>query len=294
MISILIPVYNFDPKNLVRSLIAQCLQQKIVFEIICMDDASDQEIKNKNKELGTWEHVSYFELENNVGRSRIRNLLAAKSKYDQLLFMDCDSECENDQYISNYIKNLQEDKVIYGGRSYSSTAPADSKCYLRWFYGVERESVPSNVRQVHPYRSFMTNNFIIPKKVFDKVGFDETLSGYGHEDTLFSFCLREKEIKILHIENPLRHIGLENAEIFLENTRNGLRNMLVLIEMKKINSDNKLYSAYRWIKSFGLKKFIVKRFKRREKKYLDNLLSEKPSLRIFDWYKLGYLLMEEK
>jgi len=294
MISVLIPVYNFDPKNLVRSLIGQCKQQNIAFEIICMDDESSVEIKKGNKELGTWENVLYFELEKNVGRSKIRNLLAAKAKYDYLLFMDCDSECENDQYISNYIKNLQEDKVIYGGRSYSPAEPVDKKSYLRWYYGVERESVPANVRQVHPYRSFMTNNFIIPKKVFEKVGFDETLSGYGHEDTLFSFCLREKEIKILHIENPLRHIGLESAEVFLENTRNGLRNMLILIEKKKINSDNKLYSAYRWIKLSGLKKFIVKRFKRKENKYLENLLSEKPSLRIFDWYKLGYLLAQEK
>lgn len=294
MISILIPVYNFDPRPLVKSLHVQCKQAGIAFEIICLDDASQEEFKKNNREMSGWENVVYNELEKNAGRSKIRNLLAQQAKYEYLLFMDCDSECENERYIINYMSHLQEDKVIYGGRSYSPAEPSDKKLYLRWYYGVERESVAANVRQIHPYRSFMTNNFIIPKKVFEKVKFDETLTGYGHEDTLFSFCLREKEIKILHIENPLRHIGLESAEVFLENTRNGLKNLLILINMKKINSDNRLYSAYRWIKLPGLKKFVVNRFRKKEKKYLENLLSEKPSLKIFDWYKLGYLLAEER
>ena len=47
MLSILIPVYNFDIIAFVTELHRLCEQEKIPFEIILLDDASDEKFKIK-------------------------------------------------------------------------------------------------------------------------------------------------------------------------------------------------------------------------------------------------------
>jgi glycosyltransferase involved in cell wall biosynthesis len=92
MLSILIPVYNFDVTNFVTDLHTLCKQEKITFEIILFDDASNEDFKNKNRLLQKLPFVTYQELTQNIGRSAIRNKLAEAANYDFLMFVDCDSK----------------------------------------------------------------------------------------------------------------------------------------------------------------------------------------------------------
>lgn len=294
MLSILIPVYNFDVRALVRDLHSQALNCGKAFEIVCVDDASQENFRVLNRELSSLEHVRYQELPTNTGRSVIRNLLAEMALYPFLLFMDCDSQTENQAYISNYLNVAEEGKVIYGGRTYDPVKPSDPLLYFRWHYGKEREVMPYHKRQIHPYRSFMTNNFLIPKNIFLQVKMDEGIKGYGHEDTLFAQELAEKGIRIEHIDNPLRHIGLEINHVFLEQSKNGVKNLYTLILRRKVNSDNRLFSAYRIIKRMFLKKIFLKWFRKKKSSMEQDLLGPQPSLRIFDLYKLGLLLETEE
>ncbi|MBK9012976.1 MAG: hypothetical protein IPM82_02230 [Saprospiraceae bacterium] len=64
----------------------------------------------------------------------------------------------------------------------------------------------------------MTNNFLIPRQLFLEIQFDETLRQYGHEDTLFGMELARRQVPIVHIDNPLEHIGLEPVDVFLRKT----------------------------------------------------------------------------
>ena len=77
MLSILLPVYNFDVRKLVKQLHEQGNMLEIPFEIICTDDGSEEEFKNLNSELEKLYSVSYQELKNNLGRSKIRNYLSS-------------------------------------------------------------------------------------------------------------------------------------------------------------------------------------------------------------------------
>ena len=45
MLSILIPIYNYNSYPLVQELHKQCLESDIDFEILCQDDASNSELK---------------------------------------------------------------------------------------------------------------------------------------------------------------------------------------------------------------------------------------------------------
>lgn len=295
MLSILIPVYNFDVRDFVQDLHRQAVHCDIDFEILCYDDCSDSTYKDINRTLESLDKVIYKELPENIGRSKIRNMLANDSQYEYLLVMDCDSKTCTDNFIRNYVENISPRAIVYGGRSYEPTPPADLNKYLRWHYGTERESMPFEERRKDLYRSFMTNNLLIPKTIYQSIKMNEDLIGYGHEDTAFGTVLRGKKIPVIHIDNPLCHIGLEDANEFIAKTNEGLKNLAWLINNGLVDEDVKLYRYYKRIKGWGTKTAFLSIFRKRKKKMLENLHSPKPSLRTFDLYKLGLLveLMDE-
>lgn len=293
MLSILIPVFNFDITFLVAELHRQTVLEKIPFEIICFDDHSSRSFRTINKKITELPYVLYEELPENMGRSKIRNRLASKAQYKYLLFMDCDSGVVSTSYISNYIRILHENKVIFGGRSYEDK-PSNPNVYLRWLYGIKRESKRAEERKKTPYLSFMTNNFIIPKAVFEYVRFNEILKGYGHEDTLFAQELKKNYITIEHIDNPLCHLGLEESEEFLNKTRQGVKNLAFLINQHLLNEDVKLYYYYLLLNKIGVSTIVYHFLKKMDTMLIKNLTSLHPSLRLFDLYKMKCLISEMK
>ena len=209
MRSILIPVYNFNCVTLVKELHEQCKLAGITFEIIILEDASTQFLEPNSYLQQLGDFVKYDCLAQNIGRSSIRNLLAQKAQYPYLLFMDCDSAVVKNDYITSYTKVLNSRKLLYGGRVYKDVPPKQKTLSLHWKFGRKREQSLAKSRATHPYHSFMTNNFVIPKAIFQQIKFDENLTQYGHEDTLFGMELKARNIPILHLDNPLEHIGLE-------------------------------------------------------------------------------------
>jgi len=294
MLSVLIPVYNFDVVPFVQDLVNQCVSNNILFEIICLDDCSDKEFKAKNSVLGNQEHIIYEELPENIGRSKIRNRLAEQAKYENLLFLDCDSKINDTNFIANYIAEIDNKSVVYGGRNYEKNKPKNSAVYFRWWYGVNRETISSAERKKAVYNHFMTNNFCIPKSIFLSIKLDETLKGYGHEDTLFGIELKKNKVPINHIENPLCHIGLEDFETFISKTEEGIVNLNKLINQHKVDESIKLLRAYKKVKKLKIERYIFSYYKRNRSKILKKLQKETPSLKWFDFYKLGYLVSLRK
>jgi hypothetical protein len=289
MLSILIPVYNFDIRPFVTELSKQILACGGEVEIRCYDDGSSPAFKNLNREIEQLDVVVYKELPENIGRSAIRNLMGREAKYSQLLFSDCDSFPEYSDFLSRYIKNLSKDSVIYGGRTYAPEMPHEKEFHLRWKFGMEREVFDLDIRLEKPYRSFQTNNFVIPKELFLKYPLNERLKGYGHEDTHFGQMLMNDQVPIIHIDNPLRHLGLETAEAFLEKTLEGVKNLHRLMMQGKDMSNVKLARAYYKLKRFGLLPAYRLYYSARGPYIRERLMGDDPSLRDFDLFKLGEL-----
>jgi len=300
MISVLIPVYNFDVRQLVSDLHEQLLAAGGAFEIICLDDGSDEAFKAQNRNLFNSSTpqpfnpstLHYEELQQNLGRARIRNLLAKKAQYPYLLFMDCDSKVVASHYIQNYLDHVHPQTLLYGGRSYALQPPEAPELYFHWLYGTRREVRSATLRAKQPYHSFMTNNFLIPKAVFQQIKFDERLTQYGHEDTLFGLELRKRKVNILHLDNPLEHIGLEEVETFLQKTRQGVRN-LAFLSTQYPEMDTKLLRTYHALRRQKLARLVCGLLRPFEKSIIQNLKSRHPNLRLFDLYKL-YLFIEAK
>lgn len=291
MLSILIPTYNYNVFELARELQEQAERELIEFEIVVIDDASTNEaIVSKNQNIALLDNCRYILLNENIGRSKIRNLLAKKAKYNWLLFLDADTIPVNNSLICNYLQYLTtEEKVVYGGVEYQNKKPAN-ELLLRWVYGREREALQSRVRESEGYLSLLTMNFAISKSIFDKVIFNETITRYGYEDVLFSYNLSQKKIKVQHVHNPICHLGLEESAKFIQKTEDALGVLKYLISHDLIPEDYlRIGRAYHRIVRAGLKNTTASVFNMFKKQFIKNLSGKHPSLFIFDVYRLGYL-----
>ena len=263
------------------------------FEVICFDDGSELYFKEKNRLVAQLENVRYDEMPENLGRSAIRNALGMAAKFQYLLFMDCDSKVVHNDYVKTYLNHLSPGSLLYGGRCYAPQIPDNQTLILHWKYGIQREQKSVEERQVHPWHSFMTNNFVLPKAVFLENLFDESLKQYGHEDTLFGLQLAARNVRIIHLENPLEHIGLEPAVSFLRKTEQGINNLYHLWK-RGTPIDTKLLRYFTNLKKWQLAGALSFIFKLAEPFLKKNLHSQHPNLKVFDFYKLGYLCQISK
>ena len=204
MISILIPIYNWDTTTLINSLVKQGNSINVPYEIIAIDDFSNSEHDDFNFSMNHYDFVKVYRNEKNLGRSKTRNLLAEKAQYNWLLFVDADSFVE-DKFLVNYVKEIQkgEADVICGGTIYSAIPPSKIEYKLHWNYGTKREVKSAKQRNELGFNSFASNNFAINSLTFATNQFDESLTEYGHEDTLLGKQLERSGAKIFHINNPV-------------------------------------------------------------------------------------------
>jgi cellulose synthase/poly-beta-1,6-N-acetylglucosamine synthase-like glycosyltransferase len=288
MLSILIPVYNYNVFSLVEKLHNYALELSISFEIICLDDASAF-FTNENQQINQFQNCSFLVLQKNIGRSAIRNLLAQKATYENLLFLDADTIPVHKNFLSTYIVQISNnEKVVYGGILYESKQPSENKL-LRWVYGTKREALNTLERNKNPYISFLTLNFLIKKSIFSKVNFNERIPNLRHEDTLFSYELMQQKVEVIHIENPVYHLGLEDNETFLKKSEEAVIGLKNLVESNLIpNNYVKLSHYFLLLKKYGFQHIIGFGFKTSRSLFLKQLFSKKPSLFLFDLYRLGY------
>ena len=292
MISILIPVYNYDIIDLVQNIHKQINKISEKAEIIVVDDASNIDFP-ENKAIEKFDSVKYIKLTENYGRAKVRNYLASLAQNEYLLFIDCDAKVINIDFIKDYIRCIKEGQVLVcGGLVYGDDKPQDQNLYLRWYYGMKREYKKKEIRKSNPYNSFSSFNFLIKKDIFLSIKFNENISGYGHEDTLLGIDLKKLNIPLMHIDNHLLHDGLEDTESFLKKTRQSVENLKYLIEnyenKQLLKAQIKLVKYIEKVRKYRSAWFMKFVYYLLNKIFCKNLLSKYPSLFIFDLYKICY------
>ncbi len=297
MLSVCIPVYNVNVTDLVNKLLHQSESNSLVTEILIFDDGSLQEYKDINRKLNVNTDVKYVELEKNLGSAAIRNKLAEDAFYENLLFLDSDSDI-HDNFLKIYIPYLNSVfPIVYGGRIHPEILPSLDKS-LRWKVGKIKEDHSAAIRNKVPNKSFMSNNFLIKKKLCSKIKFDETIARSGHEDTMFGIELEQKGITIIHIDNPVVHIGLESNIEFITKTEQRLETLKYL---EQLNKNNKLFyqritilKYYKLVKKLKINWLIKVAFNISKGRINKLLQSKDPSMCLYDFYKLGYYLTISK
>jgi GT2 family glycosyltransferase len=290
MISILIPTYNYTAYPLASALAQQAQSMETPCETIIADDAStSDESKRQNRAIASLPHCTYIELEHNIGRASIRNLLADKAKGEWLLFLDCDGLPLDNHFLTRYIQaaiDSPQADIICGGILHPQELPSQDQS-LRYFYEKKAEKHHTvAIRNERPYASFRTFNFMIRRKSFLQVRFDESFRHYGYEDVLFGIQLQEKGFHILHIDNPLENQDIEPNDVFLKKTEEALRTLAG--QADKLGDSVQLHRFYLRLKKVGLTPLVRMTFRILRTTLRRNLSGHNPKMSYFAFYKLGY------
>lgn len=286
MISILIPTYKQECYSLVEELHRQATALDVLFEILVADDASPEPHRIANRQINSLEHCRFIELKENLGSSRIRNFLGREAKYNLLVFLDADTIPCDASFLQRYMKWPINNTVVCGGIRYQIKTPLSDHT-LRYKYGINVEQKISEKGKTSSYLPFLSSNFSISKALFNQYHFDETFTGYGHEDTLYGILLQNNGITYQYINNPVYHKVGDTNRSFLLKTERGIENLAEHYEL--FVGYVRLLHAHQRIRKLRLESLLALSFRAGKILMKLNLLGEHPSLLLFAYYKLAYL-----
>ena len=288
-ISVLIPNYNNVCVELVTVLQRQAEALDIDYEIIVADDASPEKEKiRENEAINTLPHCRYVVKETNTGSAATRNFLGQESQYHWLLFLDCDITIPDDLFLERYVKDDHKG-VVNGGIAITDDASLSHN--LRYLY--EKAAEPEHTaerRQANRYQEFRSTNFMIEREVFEACPFDERFTRSGYEDVLFGKMLKQRQVAITHIDNPVMMTEFEGNTDYVRKIERSLRTLYTFRE--ELRGYSRILTFDKGIHIGAVKGFIRlwhRLFGRLERR---NLCSNRPILKLFNLYRLGYYLTQ--
>lgn len=288
MLSILIPTYNYNILPLVSELKKQCDECEIQYEIIVLDDnSSEEETFIKNSAINNYQHCKIIRNKVNLGRTKTRNILAEQANYPWLLFLDADVIPVENNFIQNYINSLNLDfDVILGGYEYEDY-PKNSNTILRWKYGKSREFSDAKNRNLNTYGYIFSGNILIKKTLFKSIHLPEK-NHYGM-DVLLAYFLFINKVNVLHINNTIYHLGLDDDKTFFKKSIESVDLRKTLLDKPEIEKINSLIKHYKILKKLRLVSLFAFFFMLSKSFLKQLILSKNPNLFCLDIYRLGYL-----
>lgn len=285
MLSILIPTYNADCTALVDALLSEAETLDAPFEIVVADDGSRPEIEAANRTIGDRPHCRYLPATGNIGPARLRNRLADEARFRYLLFLDADTWPGSASFLADYLRLAQPGSVICGGFRYRRETPPSEKA-LRYCYGVRVEEKGADERSRQPYARFISMNFLADREVFRRVRFDDSMH-FGYEDAYFGASLEQAGVPLIHAANPVFHLSLDTSTEYLAKIRTSVENLSRHID--KLRPSVRLLHWYGWLERAGGIGCVARIFRWVRPRLEANLTGNRPSMRLFAFYKLGYL-----
>ncbi len=287
MISILIPCFDYNAYPLVSILEKQALMLKIDFEIICIDDGSFSSKNDLNQKINLLTNSKFIELKKNIGRINNRLLLSEKSQYEWLIFIDVDTLPNEDNFLKNYIDQLNKGTLIIGGCTYKK--PDNENFSLRYKFGKFREEISSDIRNKNPYKYISSCNFMCKRDVLIDILASINTISYGN-DYVFGSLIKKKEIDIKHIDNPVLIDNIDENQIFIKKTHHALDNLISSYNKKIIKKHSiSILKAYIILDTLLMKNIFVKITDLFKNLLNRNLHCKDPNLFLFDLYRLNYL-----
>ena len=296
MLSFLIPTYNFNCLSLVSDLYAQCEQLMVsdtsfTYEIIIVDDGSPEVSVVEELMIGIRnlksQYVKLIPLIKNVGLAAARNVLLREAKGEWVVFIDSDAAVITNDFVSNYWQHRNAADAIVGGIKHPNVIPSGYELRIAYERSYEKKR-SLEWRKQHPYAIFSAFNLMMRKEVIERYGFDEHCREYGYEDFLLGVALESDGVKVEHIDNPLLHTGIDTSEVFLKKAETGVRTLLNLpVELREKVGLAIYAERLRKLRIAPVIKCVLKTFHPILRK---QLLSARPSILLFQLYKLGAYL----
>lgn len=257
------------------------------YEIIVGDDAStDVATVYENQFVNQLPHCRLWISDRNLGRAALRNRLADMATHPYLIYIDSDAKVEREDYLRRYVEAVRKARVVVGGVRNVFHQPSPDVS-LRFRYEARADKHRSaSCRARTPYLHFSTFNFLIERELMCKVRFNEECLHYGYEDAYLGMELKQRRIKILHIDNELVHLGLDTNVVFLQKSETALRTLYGLDEA--IRHHASVSRVAERLERWQLMPVVHRLFRLFGASMRRCLLGKKPCLLLFSLYKLGY------
>ena len=231
-LSILIPVYREDCTRQVEALWRLCHEasachQGFRFEVIVGDDGSgDSTSVAANRRINMLPGCRFIAFSENRGAAAMRNLLARMASHEWLLFLDCDMQLPDNQYLERFLQ-APDAPLVNGGIRIARQSGAASH-NLRYLYESRHEGEhTAEQRQKRPYQSFRSTNFMVRRDVMLRCPFDENFKKSGYEDVALGRSLAVAGIQLQNIDNPLVMTAFEDNAAYMDKID---RSMHTLVE----------------------------------------------------------------
>jgi len=286
-LSILIPNYNNVCLELVSVLQRQAEPLGIDYEIIVADDASPQkDTVARNEPINALPHCRYIVKSENTGSAATRNYLARESRYRWLLFLDCDIVIPDDRFLARYIEDEHEG-VVNGGICIAD----DERLRHNLRYLYEKTAEPEHTaekRQANRYKEFRSTNFLIDRQVFANCPFDERFTRSGYEDVLFGKTLSQQQVNVWHIANPVMMTEFETNADYVSKIERSLRTLHTF--RQELRGYSRILTVADGIHLTAVKALLRLLHRLCGGLIRRNLCGERPCLRLFNIYRMGYFL----
>ncbi|WP_353120398.1 glycosyltransferase [Myroides odoratus] len=274
MLSIVIPVYNYNILPLVEQLHQEASTLNLPFELLVCDDASTQVFHQQ--QIEALSHTRWFTHTVNQHVAYTRNRLLKEAQYPWILLLDADVIPISPTFIQDYLAHRETGVFFQGGFTYPPAESGQAQS-LRLTYGQTIEQH----KHLHSCCNLFFNQQIL------RLQFDETITTYGYEDTLFFLALAKRQIEVIQLPNPVVHHSTESNQTYLERSKQACWGLANLIQQGKIQADEvQLSRTYHRLQHYRftfmlsvLDALIGQRIQR-------NLLGKKPSILGFKWFKL--------
>ena len=287
-LSILIPAYNTVCVNMVAELQKQAEALGIDYEIIVVDDASPlHDTVRQNRVISDMPRCTFIAKQQNSGSAATRNELTAQSRYRWLLFLDCDMQIPDSRFLERYV-SCQQDGVINGGISIGGN-PTELKHCLRYRY--EKREEPNHTaekRQLRPYQSFRSTNFLAARDVMLRCPFDERFKRSGYEDVLLGKSFKQQKVTLTHIDNPLVMTDYEKNTDYVVKIERSLETLHAF--RRELRGYSRLLTLADGIHIAVVRQAIALAFRLCRPLMRRNLCGSRPNLKLFDIYRIGYFL----
>lgn len=242
--SIIMPTYN--SVNLIIpcliSLNHQVLEEGNSFEVIVVDDGSNDGTGEAIQELAPKYELKYFYIDRTLASSRAaaRNLGLAEAGGEVVLFLDGD-HLVPPHFVQEHLKYHQEreDLVVIGFRNYLTTNEIDLEELRTGFrYDLLPEQTPAdrllavdafsekmnNLETVWYF--FFTCNASVRRQSIQEAGlFHEDFKGWGLEDCELAYRLYQQGLTFVYAKNALIYHMYHPSEFNEDRYRSWLRNL---------------------------------------------------------------------
>lgn len=233
-LEICIPIYRYDPSDLIHQLARQRGAARAVLRIYddgSNDPALTERISRALKSFPGM--VVLMSVAENLGRAQARNALIAASSADWLLFLDADMKIDADDFLQVYQEAAARQGggpcCIVGGFGVDlrTVTPATR---LHALQSCMSECLNAATRRSEPGRFIFTSNIFLHRQICLAIPFNNGFSGWGWEDVEWGLNI-VRHYPVMHIDNAAIHLGLdEDAALLLKYERSGPNFMLMLAQ----------------------------------------------------------------